>query len=153
MESIAPFDIEPSTPFDYALLSWSEFGNEPHLLFEDPEYIKILGNYTMRDFINDLNNPCGYDGFIYRLTRKDNNYSVGSVIELQNPTSWSSSKQVVSYMSGELTDVVFFVMSGENANGIYNEQNQYGEDEFILVPMKLKITKMNGNWITVEIIN
>jgi hypothetical protein len=131
------------------LLYWSEFGDNPHQLFEDVQVKKDLDNYMIQNFIKDINNPIDYQGKLYRFI-KINHPSIDQSIEFKNPTSWTTNQNVVDNMAIGVKNPFFLILDDPKIHGIFNEFNQYQEEEFILIPMTVKIIKIQDSYITVS---
>lgn len=133
--------------FDHVLLTWSEYGEHPHELFSDPEELENLRGYNLDQFIQDLKVPLNYSGSLYRTILGPDS---GEILNYNIPTSWSKSLEVVKYMA--IGQHYILVISGNNIEGVYNDQNQYGEEECILAPMKLKMIRKQDDMVHCDVV-
>lgn len=131
--------------FQYALLAWSEFGQSPQELFLDETHIKKLGNYDIKKFTNDLNVKLNITCPLYRYMTLHKTCAINDIIEFTHPTSWTSDFQVASDMAEGTVNADFLILDCENIFGVFNHKNQYAEEEYILTPMKLKVTGVAQN--------
>jgi hypothetical protein len=118
--------------------AWSEYGFRPHEVFDMLELKHY--NYSMQDFISDLNEDI--DEVIYRyISRESVDYlSPGDVFETHVPTSWTGDIQVVMNMTDGFEMEEFYILQlDDGAIGGYNYWNIYGEHEYIVRPMKLEV--------------
>ena len=140
-------DNEPKNNLHCALLYWSEFGDEPHLSL-DAETFKRR-HYTLQDFIKDIDVPILHNGQLYRYIVTTISYKIGDIINFDVPTSWSSNKQTVLDMSFGLQNAKILIIKSNNLRGKFNIFNQYGENEFIIIPLTMHVTKIDDNFIYV----
>lgn len=124
--------MDPSNKLDVALKTWSEWGESPE------DSIETIRNYSMVQFINDITEPLGPGLLLYRFY--DGKCVLGNEIIYDIPKSWSADLQTTQYMAEGFPNACFLqILTTKETMGIYNHQNVYGEEEYILPPMKLKI--------------
>lgn len=121
---------------------WGEYGDSPHKLFEtDADYLE---NYNMINFRQDLEKKINKYP-LFRYTRRLNNPKVGNKITYDRPTSWTFNEKVVKNMTQGMKPEEFkYMVLEDNAKGIFNNTNMYGEDEVILRPITLEIISIKN---------
>lgn len=126
-----------------------------HCLFDDKEYmkgIKELENYSVDEFITDINIPIEYKCNLYKFVTTTKKYEMNDIIKLEKPNSWFESKDLVTnYMSDSYDNVVFMELDTTNVNGVFNKFNDCDEREYILTPMTLKVGTIDGNLLHVTV--
>ena len=82
------------------------------------------------------------DKYIFRGTRRHAELNVNDPLAYLYPTSWSSQFQnAYNFIEEEENPVVLSFFSSVPVKGLYNQYNSYGENEIILYPLILRVTK------------
>lgn len=118
---------------DYALQLWEQAGEQPYqVLVEqglDQDFLEAL--YSSEIILEEP---------IFRGTRRHQELVVGSLLHYLQPTSWSGTlSNALHFVEEEQRPVVLSLTSEGPVHAIYNTQNTYGEDEFILAPILLQV--------------
>jgi hypothetical protein len=128
---------------------WQGAGSNPYeVLIEQGVYQNFVN--MLENSIYDIsNNPISE--FIYRGLY-DKSYEVGDIIEFEFPHSWTEYYETASDFKGD-KGVILRFSPKQTLRGIFIGSfncDFYDEEEIILCPLKLKVTKVIGDDVYVE---
>jgi len=142
-----------------AMLYWSEFGDAPHQLFDDPEISRLIHGYTVDQFNRDLSAHHVMDwnrdtANLYRFCLVQEGDVTDGVLELKDPTSWSGTLQDVMDTADGQSGYILELAVTPELKGALNQRNVYDEDEYILPPLRLQMGEVTSrpNGITYVIV-
>jgi hypothetical protein len=132
-----------------ALEIWDGAGQQPYLALQEDGYYDFFMEVLNKQKLV-LSTP------VYRGTVRHSELEVGNTFVYDYPSSWSTSKEKALEF-GTLDDpksVLLIFFSYSPVRGIHNPFNSNGEDEVILAPMTLKITKISktGTRLTFRVV-
>jgi hypothetical protein len=130
----------------YALQLWDQAGERP--------YEVLIKENLYDSFLEHIKNmEIDHDGFLYRGTRRHSELNIGDKFVYNYPTSWSTNYDNASNFVEQKQVIIKLNVNANKVFGIYNDQNSYGEKEYILCKFETTIKNKygDGNFIILEI--
>lgn len=121
-----------------ALETWDSAGQQPYLALQEDGYYDFFMDILSRQKLH-------LDGHLYRGTVRHSELKEGGTFEYPYPSSWSTSEDQATAFGtvGDPESILLVFESNKDVKGIHNPFNSNNEDEVILYPMNLVVTKRN----------
>lgn len=135
-------------PMQNLLQLWEQAGERPYeVLIKEGVYDTFL-SYLNSSYIK-INEP------IFRGTQRHQELKEGDILNYKYSTSWSDNfDNAFRFVEEEEDPVIFSLIPNKKIKGVFNPYNTYGENEFIIYPIVLKVVKRYDfdNYILLELI-
>ena len=125
---------EKHSPLEEALTLWDQSGEKPYQVLKDEGLYDFFMEVLSKSYIEVPT--------LYRGTRRHSEKKTGDIITYDEPSSWTVDREVaLRFVEEEEVPVILRLISLEPIRAIENTFNSYGEKEYVVYPLKLKIVK------------